>query len=397
MRRIVYSVALILIALTVCVVGAHSKGEFSDAPRVRVAIAREAREITLAVEGEYDFRDLQGKVISKGPRFPKTTIRLLDKGIAVGLNVYAIQSFLIEPLQDATILINNRRFRGNIRLIRTANNRLTAVNSIDLEDYIKGVLYHEVSHHWPMEALKAQAVATRTYALYAMTKSVNKEYDVTNDIYSQVYGGQDSERYRTGLAVERTKGEVLIVGGKILPAYFHAACAGMTEDANEMWGMDNPALKGIPCTFCADSPHMNWKRNFRLKDIQDKLTNKGYAIGLIKAIKTTERNRSNRTRSLTITDRNDTQITMSGKEFRDIIGPNEIRSNNYDIVMQGYFVDIVGHGWGHGVGLCQWGARGMAIGQFNYKQILSYYYPTSQLLAYGDFVSMNKKASKTNP
>ena len=189
------------------------------------------------------------------------------------------------------------------RFIRTPDNHITVVNDINVEDYIKGVLYHEVSHHWPMEALKAQAVAARTYALYSINPA-GKPYDVTNDIYSQVYGGRDSERYRTDLAVDYTRGQVLTYNDKIIPAYFHATCGGMTEDAQELWNLpDIPPLRGVPCGFCANSPHFHWKKNFRLKDIQDALNLHGYKVGTIKDISIVDRDRSERIEHLKITQK----------------------------------------------------------------------------------------------
>lgn len=352
---------------------------------VRVAIVRDAREINLKLDGPYNFRDVDhGKVITKGPRLAISRVRLLDKGILIGMQAYPYQRVIIEPLRDASVVVNNRRFRGNVTIIRTADNRLTAVNSINIEDYIRGVLYHEVSHHWPMEAIKAQAVATRTYVLQAMAGSANKDYDVTNDIYSQVYGGKDSERYRTGLAVTHTVGEVLAFKDKVLPAYFHATCGGMTEDANDLWAIDLAPLRGVACNFCKDSPHMKWKKNFRLKDIQDALNRNGYAVGPIKDLNIVDRNRSGRINHIKITSRDGKETLISGKDFREVLGPNVLKSNNYEISMQGYYADLTGKGWGHGVGLCQWGARGMALQQFTYKQILSYYYPRAEIMDYHD-------------
>jgi stage II sporulation protein D len=352
---------------------------------IRVAIVRDAREINLSIDGPYNFIDLDAsKVIGTGHHLVKARVRLLDKGIFMGVNVYPATHLLIKPTKDSSVVINNHNFRGDILLIRTANNRITVINSIDIEDYIKGVLYHEVSHHWAMEALKAQAVATRTYALYKMSGSSKLDYDVTNDIYSQVYGGKDSERYRTGLAVDRTLNQILSYQGKILPAYFHATCAGMTEDAKELWDIDMLPLKGVPCMFCQDSPHLHWKKNFRLRDIQLSLNKHDYPVGLIKDITILDKDRSGRIRNLKITDRDGKETKISGKDFREILGPNDIKSNNYEITMQGYYVTFNGKGWGHGVGMCQWGARGMADQQFNYKQILAYYYPGSQLMDYHD-------------
>ncbi|MBI4309557.1 MAG: SpoIID/LytB domain-containing protein, partial [Candidatus Omnitrophica bacterium] len=177
---------------------------------------------------------------------------------------------------------------------------------------------------------------------------------------------------------------------KILPAYFHATCAGMTEDADELWKMKLPPLRGVPCLFCQDSPHMHWKKNFRLKDIQDALNKRGHKIDLIKDLSVVDRNRSGRINNLRITGRAGEELLIKGKDFRDILGPNVLRSNNYDIKMQGYYVDFIGKGWGHGVGLCQWGAFGMARQQFNYQQILKYYYPGVQIVNIGDIQDAGK-------
>lgn len=384
MKKLFFTFFILGVLLgTVVAVAEVAQKENLPHKMIRVAIVRDARELNLSIDGPYNFIDMEtGKVIGTGHRIIKARVRLLDKGIFMGMSVYPAKRLLIRPTKDSFVKINNHDFRGEVLLMRTPNNRLTAINSIDIEDYIKGVLYHEVSHHWPMEALKAQAVATRTYALYKMEGSHHSDYDVTNDIYSQVYGGKDSERYRTGLAVDRTSNQVLTYQGKILPAYFHATCAGMTEDAKELWNTDIPPLRGVPCMFCQDSPHLHWKRNFRLRDIQLALNKHDYKIGLIKDIAIVDRDRSERIRNLKITDRQGNSITISGKDFRDIIGPNDVRSNNYEIAMQGYYVTLNGKGWGHGVGMCQWGARGMANQQFNYKQILAYYYPGSELMDY---------------
>jgi len=380
------NIFLIFIILTVLTSGAlHADNKILRQPPeiVRVSIVRDSRELTLAIHGAYRLRDMSnGHVIARGLRLPESQVRLLDRGILIGLDIYPAKRLTIEPAKDASIIIDNRPFRGEVTIIRTPDNHITAVNSINVEDYIKGVLYHEVSNHWPMEALKAQAVAARTYALYSLNPA-GKDYDVTNDIYSQVYGGRDSERYRTDLAVDRTRGEILTYNNQIIPAYFHATCGGMTEDARELWNLpDWTPLRGVPCPFCKNSPHMNWTKNFRLKDIQDIINRHGYKIGTIKNISIVNRDRSERIDHLKITCAQGPDLILKGKDFRDMIGPNVLKSNNYDIVMRGYFVDLIGKGWGHGVGMCQWGALGMAQQQFTYEQILAYYYPSSVLMNY---------------
>jgi stage II sporulation protein D len=382
MRRLFLSIILLsaFIGMSDIAAAAERSKPTTDV-LVRVAIARDAREIDLEIKGPYRLAEgKNSREFSSSSHLPKSTVRLLDKGFFINGEVFPYERLIISPVRDAQIKVNEHAFRGQVILIRTNDDRITVVNAINIEDYIKGVLYHEVSHHWPMEAIKAQAVATRTYALYSMNK--NKDYDVTNDIYSQVYGGRGSERYRTGLAVERTVSEVLVFNGKILPAYFHACCGGMTQDAVVLWNINSPPLKGVPCLFCKEAPHMNWKNNMRLKNIQDLLNNKGFKMGLIKDIVVTDRDRSNRVKELKIVGRLDETLTIKANAFRELLGPNTLKSNNYEVEMKGYYVNFIGHGWGHGVGMCQWGARGMALQQFSYSQILSYYYPGADITDY---------------
>ncbi|MBF0510725.1 MAG: SpoIID/LytB domain-containing protein [Candidatus Omnitrophica bacterium] len=388
MKRLILVLCSMIMAAGIAFAGLLAKDKPKVPQMIKVAIVRDSRELDLAIHGSYRIRDLSsGKIIGNGSYLNNCHVRLLDHGILIGLQVLPAKKMLIEPSRDASLIIDERPFRGEVTLIRTPENKITVINDINVEDYIKGVLYREVSSHWPMEALKAQAVAARTYAIYSIHPA-GKLYDVTNDIYSQVYGGRGAERYRTDVAVDYTKGEVLTYNHKVIPTYFYATCGGMTEDADELWALsDIPPLRGVPCPFCQGSPHMHWKKNFRLKDIQEILNLHGIKIGRITNITIVDRDRSDRILHLKIAQKNGQDIMIKGKDFRDMMGPNVLLSNNYDIVMKGFYVDIVGKGWGHGVGMCQWGALGMARQQFNYKQILSYYYPQSVLMDYHDFSS----------
>ncbi|MBF0485233.1 MAG: SpoIID/LytB domain-containing protein [Candidatus Omnitrophica bacterium] len=351
---------------------------------VRVAVLREADHFIVYTDGRYSFLDsASGQSLSEGVRLRPAMVMLAKGKLKIGETVYDKERIVIEPRKDAMMGVNNMHFRGSLTIINNGGKNLTVVNSIELEQYIRGVLYHEISDKWPLEAIKAQAVATRTFALYSLDKFAARDYDMTNDIYSQVYGGRSAERYRTNLAVRRTKGEVLMYKGKIFPAFFHANSGGITEDAAELWGIDLPPLKGnIVSPFSIDAPHYRWKVNLRLKDIQDKLNARGYHVGTIEEIKILERDKSGRIRKLMVVSHDATSETLEGKVFRDIIGPNILKSNKYDVEMKGWYVDFAGYGWGHGVGMCQWGAYGMAKKNYDYKAILSFYYPSSDLVVY---------------
>jgi stage II sporulation protein D len=253
------------------------------------------------------------------------------------------------------------------------------INHIDLEDYIQGILYHEASHYWPYDALKVQAIVCRTFALYQMQENALKDYDVTSDKYSQVYGGRTSERYRTTKAIEETKGEILTYQNKVFPTYYHATCAGYTEDASFLWNTDVAPLRGVLCLFCKESPHFKWHYVLSLDDIKDKLIKAGYTVKKIRNIEILGRDRSGRIINLKITTDN-RDITIMAKDLRNILGPNIIRSTNFNLRIVDRDAVFEGFGWGHGVGLCQWGAYFMAKRGYNYKRILEYYYPQAVIL-----------------
>lgn len=352
---------------------------------VRVAVLRDVKTLEIAIRGQYEISNPKTREILLEERRLRTTkIISTPQGLKIGDQEYPLDQLHFISDKDITVRIGNKdkRFRGAIDIFKEKDGRLLVVNTVELENYIRGILYHEVSHRWPLEVFKVQAIAARTYALYRLQRSAKHKYDVTSDIYSQVYGGRSAERYRSNIAVKETAGMVMLYDGKILPAYFHATCSGTTEDVSELWKMDLPPLQGIVCEFCRTSPHYRWKKNFRSKDIQEKLTQRGYPVGLIEEIKVLERNPSGRIKTLQITSRDGQVLKLAGKDFREIIGPNVLKSNHYDIVMQGYYFDAYGRGWGHGVGLCQWGAYGMARKRYNYNQILQYYYPGIEIADY---------------
>lgn len=355
-------------------------------PQIRIALVKDARQLDVEIRGSFTMDDGQtGLKLNSGRRLTRRSIRPDPLGLKVGAELYRTKNIQFFPQEDLILYLNGKvcRYRGRLDVIVTPQAGLLVINRIGLEEYVRGILFHEVSHRWPMEALKAQAVVSRTYAIYQIQANQKNEFDVTSDIYSQVYGGRSAERYRTNLAVERSAGEVLVYEGKILPAYFHATCAGKTEDVAELWkNVSIPPLRGVRCNFCGHSPHSFWKKSIALKDIEKQLAKEGKTVGPISGITILERNASGRIRILEISGLDGRKILITGKDFRQIIGPNIIRSNDYYVVIKETNADFSGRGWGHGVGMCQWGAYGMASRGYDYQQILSYYYPGVRLVAY---------------
>ncbi len=346
---------------------------------VRVCVLKNADSVRLSVNTGYKIYELKNQgLIKEGKSLYKVRITATPDGLLVGDTPVNSDGIKIDSNKDGRIYLDRWRFRGEVYISKTKDLKLVVVNSLDVEDYLYGVLYHEVSHRWPYEALKAQAVAARTYALYQKRIMRDKDYDLTADIYSQVYGGRTSEKYRTNKAVDLTKGEVLTYNGDIFPAYYHATCGGFTEDAGNLWNMDLAPLKGVECKFCKRSKHFNWKMKIKLKDMEGLLNGAGYKVKDITAIKIESRNKSNRINNVIITNSaGDTVIP--GKDFRIALGPNLLRSNNYEVSIAEDTAVFNGIGWGHGVGMCQWGAYFMARKGYKAEEILKYYYPGTEI------------------
>jgi stage II sporulation protein D len=346
---------------------------------VRVAVLQDASSFGLKVLGPYEIIDsVSKKVLSSGHNL-KTTVTTFRNMILMGSVSTNTPKIFIKTQGTEPIVIDGRRFRGNLELIKK-DSGLVVVNHIELEDYIRGILYHEASHYWPMEALEAQAIVSRSYAVYEMQENKLRDFDLTSDTYSQVYGGSTSERERTNKAVDLTLGKIIMYRGEVIPAYFHATCGGHTEDASMLWNINLAPLKGVVCDFCKDSPHFNWHYVLTLKEIEQSLSAAGVKIKNLKDIAILGKDNSGRITDLNLVSP-EKELKISAKDFRNIIGPNIIRSTNFTINIVKNDVVFEGFGWGHGVGLCQWGAYFMAKQGYTIEQILQYYYPGTDVKA----------------
>lgn len=349
---------------------------------IRVAISKDKKDALISVTGPFEAIDVRsGKVLTKDTRLPLSKVSSGNGAIKIGGAIFNTDTIRIAPKRNGSLYINKRRYKGEAVIFLKEGGRLLIVNKLDIESYIKGVLYHEISHKWPINAIKAQAVAARTYAMYQIETSKTRDFDVNADTSSQVYGGYYSEKRKTNRAVNFTSGQVLKFKGKVFPAYFHATCGGVTESSSELWDIDIAPLKGGRlCTFCVASPHYYWRTSFSLKELQNKLKEKYCLKGDLKDIVVTKRNSNGRIRTLKVIDGSGESFTISAKDFRGVVGPNLIRSTNFTIVFEKNNIVFNGKGWGHGVGLCQWGAYGMSRAGYDYKDILSFYYPGAKIV-----------------
>jgi stage II sporulation protein D len=349
----------------------------ADVRVIRVAVLRAQKDIRLSVSGPFEVSDAATlKVLWKSRNLSTVKAAAVPEGLKIGTKIFSSRSLLITDHRLAGIIVNKRPYRGDAVLTKDKDGALLVVNVVDLEFYVKGVLYHEISNKWPMDAIKAQAVATRTYALYQEDVMKAQAYDVTADTSSQVYGGFASEKNKTNRGVNFTAGEVLTFQGKIFPAYFYATCGGKSESASELWKTDMEPLRGgRVCPYCATSPHYFWRIALSLGEIQKKCGPVYTLKEPLESIAIAERTVTGRARTLEFMDANGEVQQVSAKDLRRLLGSDILRSTNFSVNVEDGKAVFEGKGWGHGVGLCQWGAMQMAKDGFSYVEILKFYYP----------------------
>jgi len=346
---------------------------------VRVAIIEDRTSIDLSLKGRYTIREVgTGRVLKEGPYFNGKVTASSD-GLLIGGKMIGAANINIRVVRDSNIYIDTRRFRGNVDIVRKDNGKLLIINNIDMDDYLYGVLCHEVSHRWPAECLRAQAIVARTFALQQARDNKAAPYDLRCDIYSQVYGGRSGEKWSTTHAVDSTRGKILTFNGNIFPAYYHATCSGYTEDASNLWKIDLAPLKGVPCNFCGLSKHYRWVKEIPIAKVESAFNGAGYKIGRINSVRILSKNKSGRNDKIGFNDESGGFVTLTGKDFRRIFGPNEIRSAKFDSEIKRGNLILNGMGWGHGVGMCQWGAYGMSLKGKKCETILKYYYPGTEI------------------
>lgn len=277
----------------------------------------------------------------------------------------------------ATVSVNGKPFRGRIEL-RSTDKGILVINELPLEEYLVGLINSEISSAWPIEAVKAQAVIARTYALNRREARKTALYHLESSVLDQVYGGSGTEDSRAERAVTETAGQVLTYQGAIIQAFYHSNCGGKTESAENVWGKSLSYMKGVNCQYCLVNPSSLWEQKLTLKEIEEKVRGAGFKLSTLTDIRTGARNNRGRLATVSLVSSRG-NVTMTGDQFRKTIGYGTIKSTNFMVKVTGVEAYFSGYGNGHGVGLCQWGAKQRAVDGFNYTEILSYYYPGTEL------------------
>jgi len=280
--------------------------------------------------------------------------------------------------QDGIFHINDRAYRGSL-IVHNVNGILTLVNELNLEDYLYGVVPGEVPVNWSKEVIKAQAVVARTFALHQIYNSKKKGiYDLDSTTSSQMYEGFSLEKEHVNRLVDETRGQVLIYKNKLAQTYYHSTCGGQTEDPAFVWGKSLPYLKNVSCPYCKDTPHYEWTKVMTPMELQNALIAKGKDIK-VTGIRANQYNSSRRVALLTVKGKKGNSLSIKGSRFREILGYRNLKSLRFTIETRNNQFYFHGKGWGHGVGLCQWGAKGMSDKGINFKRILAFYYRGTSL------------------
>jgi len=271
------------------------------------------------------------------------------------------------------LLMTGIHYSGNIEVWK-GDKGLYIVNELSLEDYVESVVVAEVGTNWDIEALKAQAVITRTYAIYKKAMSQDSRFHLTSSVLHQVYKG-NNPHILISYAVRETAGEVLMYNGKPIEALYHSTSGGRTENPEEVFGKSYPYLKSVESN-CEISPYWVWEKKIPKEEIE-----KALGIKNLKDITITTFTSTGRVKELTI-GLESGQMSMKATDFRKLLGWSRLPSTSFRIHSDETTIAFEGKGYGHGVGLCQWSALQMARDGKSYREILSFFYPGTEIQLY---------------
>ena len=340
----------------------------AQALELRVAIQKNASKVKVGSSTTAIVKDKTGRKI--GELTPMAALSAQPNRGKIRLDKLQATEIFVEPKDNGYVWIGDRWYRGKTRLVLSGNN-VTAINHVDLEQYLYSVVGAEAVSTWPIEALKAQAVAARSYALYKRKTSGNSLYDVDTTIKTQVYKGLNTEYVTTHEAVNSTAGQIMTHNNSVILAAFHSSSGGHTENVEDIWTSPLPYLRGV-VDYDHQSPVFEWNKDFPLNQFRNLL---GVRVGNIKTLipeKVTPRGRVITMKI--VGDRGSAKV--SGKKLRKVLA---LRSTLFRIQTNGNLIQVYGRGFGHGLGLSQWGAYHLAKQGVDYQQILAHYYQSATL------------------
>ncbi|BAY98044.1 SpoIID/LytB domain-containing protein [Tolypothrix tenuis PCC 7101] len=333
---------------------------------LRVAIERDVNQVKVGSSTTATVKDSTGRTLGELPANNAFYAQAVPGGVA--LDKWQSGLFWIEPTGKGFVYIGDRWYRGRTLVVATEKG-LSAVNWVDMEEYLYSVIGGEMDAQWPQEALKAQAIAARTYALYEREKQRNRNpiYDLgdTPDRW-QIYKGVSSETPTTYAAVDGTAGQVLTYQNQIILSVFHACSGGHTENVEDVWQSKEPYLRAVQ-DYDQNISECSWVKTFSPSEISSRIS----GVGNVKDVVPEAFSPFQSVKVLKIVGDKGTKV-LQGEEVRTAL---RLKSTRFRVTRgaDGSFI-LQGLGYGHALGMSQWGAYNLARRGANHLQILGHYY-----------------------
>lgn len=374
-----------------------------DAPQMRVRLLASQDRVTVAATAPPVVRST-GESAARRLEFPGSSgvpVTLSADGWRIGNSTFAAGELTFIPQSIGSVRINGNAYRGQYRFVPVGPDRFDVVNDVDVESYLMSVVSKELLHNWHEQAYKAQAIVARTYALYeAQIAGRGRHFDVYDDTRSQVYGGISAESNISRKAVLETAGVVVAFGPegqeRIFKAYFSSCCGGVGQSAYDAFGdPDLPPLREKQVgNLCNASSRFNWGPVvFRKDELTRRIRTWGARrdrpekdLGALVRIDIAAVNAYGRPVRFFLTDSKNLQYSLSGEELRwacnaDAKDGVTLNSSFLKIINEPDSIRFIeGHGWGHGVGMCQWCAQARALRGQRHEDIVRYAYPGAVLV-----------------
>ncbi|MFM8289436.1 MAG: SpoIID/LytB domain-containing protein [Planctomycetaceae bacterium] len=366
-------------------------GFMASEPSIRVGLKESpVASFMLAVNGPFQVRDLTDeRVLWQAKSLPRCRVVVGAKGIELGNQRFATGSVEVVAATPPAIWVDQAQYRGSLRITRAPGNRVLPVNVLPLEQYLASVVDSEMPAAFPEEARRAQAIVARTYALYQRLQSNPKGFvDVYASTRSQKYRGYQYEDEKGRLlagesassraTVEATRGLIGTHRGDLFCTYYCAVCGGSTVDGQKVFPDAAPPLQSVLCDHCREARLYRWQVRVARREAEELFRaaarKKGKTFGTLRELQGIR----GRLGDYRLRDQQG-EIELTGAEIRQALSGKGLSSPRFTIREQGNELLFEGQGHGHGVGLCQWGARGLAQQGWTARRIFAYYYPGSQL------------------
>ena len=307
------------------------------------------------------------------------TLTATKTGMRVGKTV--LKGDIVRVRSPSTLSLRGHRYHRELEVRwrrYDGKPELLVVHPLDLETYVAGIVSAELPGGWPLEAYKAQAVAARTFAVWQKYRRLALPYHMESSVLDQVYAGVDREHPLAIQAAAQTKGLVLTSKRHVAQAYFHAACGDRTESALEGWGTALPYLPGSKCGKCTAANRHAWTAHIKRADVDKAF--RGLLGEAVQSLAVTAKTKTGRTKTVLVTGKTKSKL-ITGADLRRLLGYTTVWSTWIDAMsFEGPALVIKGKGTGHGIGMCQWGARGFAAEGKRFEEILAVYYPGAPLM-----------------